>query len=69
VVAALLISVRQGVWLRSRLDGAAQPQQNLQQMMEALAADIAVIQEDRMLEPDLRRLLERIRVKQWQLYE
>jgi len=69
VVAALLISVRQGVWLRSRLDGVAQPQQNLQQMMELLAADIAVIQEDRMLEPDLRRLLERIRLKQWQLYE
>ena len=69
VVAALLVSVRQGVWLRSRLDGDAQPQQNLQQMMELLAADIAVIQEDRMLEPDLRRLLERIRLQHWSLYE
>jgi histidine ammonia-lyase len=38
-------------------------------MMELLAADIAVIQEDRMLEPDLRRLLERIRLQHWSLYE
>jgi histidine ammonia-lyase len=69
VVAALLVSVRQGIWLRCRLDGGAQPQHNLQQMMELLGADIAVIQEDRMLEPDLRRLLERIRLQHWALYE
>ncbi|PUA19793.1 histidine ammonia-lyase [Glaciimonas sp. PCH181] len=68
VIAALLISVRQGVWLRCRVDATAQPQQNLQVMLDALADDIAVIQEDRMLEPDLRRLLERIQTQAWALY-
>ena len=38
-------------------------------MMEALAADIAEIGEDRRLEPDLRLLLERIRDRVWKLYE
>jgi histidine ammonia-lyase len=38
-------------------------------MMEALGADIRVIEEDRRLEPDLRLLLERIRGRVWKLYE
>ncbi|MGS0744069.1 HAL/PAL/TAL family ammonia-lyase [Glaciimonas sp. GG7] len=68
VTAALLISVRQGVWLRCRVDASAQPQQNVQTMLDALGKDIAVIEEDRMLEPDLRLLLERIETKAWNLY-
>jgi histidine ammonia-lyase len=38
-------------------------------MMDVLAADIRVIEEDRRLEPDLRLLLERIHARVWKLYE
>ena len=69
VVAALLITVRQGVWLRLRVTPDVLPQSALAQMMEALGADIAVVEEDRRLEPDLRLLLARIRSQAWKLYE
>jgi histidine ammonia-lyase len=68
VVAALLITVRQGVWLRGRVSPELQPQAALAAMQEALAADIAPVEEDRRLEPDLRLLLQRIRNKAWDLY-
>ncbi len=68
VVAALLITVRQGVWLRCRVSPEMAPQPQLAAMMEQLARDIAVIDEDRRLEPELRLLLERIRGKAWALY-
>jgi histidine ammonia-lyase len=38
-------------------------------MLDALSADIAVVREDRRLEPDLRLFLERIRKRAWKLYE
>jgi histidine ammonia-lyase len=67
VTAALLIAVRQGVWLRS-----AQQQQtttnHLPKMYDALAADIPPIKEDRALENDLKLLLEKIREKAWKIY-
>jgi histidine ammonia-lyase len=69
VVAGLLITVRQGVWLRRRLNPSVAPQAPLEQMLESLGADIPVIEEDRRLEPDLRLLLERIRQRAWKLYE
>ena len=69
VVAALLITVRQGVWLRRKLNPAAIPQAALETMLDASGADIAAIEEDRRLEPDLRFLLERIRSRAWKLYE
>jgi histidine ammonia-lyase len=68
VVAALLITVRQGVWLRCRLNPAVPPPPALTEMMEALGADIAPIEEDRRLEPELRVLLERVRSQAWSLY-
>lgn len=68
VVAALLITVHQGVYLRCRVNPAVAPDAPLQQMMAALGADVAVIAEDRRLEPDLRVLLERIRSQAWELY-
>ncbi|HEX6768850.1 MAG TPA: aromatic amino acid ammonia-lyase [Candidatus Binatia bacterium] len=69
VAAALLITVRQAVWLRCRFNVSALPSAVLQRMIDALAADIAVIEEDRRLEPNLRLLLERIRSRAWKLYE
>ena len=69
VAAGLLIAVRQAVWLRCRVKSSMEPALSLRRMLEALAADIAVIEEDRRLEPDLRRLLERIRARAWKLYE
>ena len=75
VAAALLITVRQGVWLRSRQQQAGDtplsdlPGGRLAAMQEALARQIAVVDEDRMLEPDLRLLLQGIRHQAWALYE
>jgi histidine ammonia-lyase len=69
VAAALLIAVRQGVWLRCRLNRSFAPEGTLRSMMDALGTDIRVIEEDRSLEPDLRLLLERIRGRAWKPYE
>jgi histidine ammonia-lyase len=68
VAAALLITVRQGVALRQRVDPSVAPQPALAEMMARLEADIALVEEDRRLEPDLRLLLERIRNQAWGLY-
>jgi histidine ammonia-lyase len=69
VAAGLLIAVNQGAWLRGKLAPPVAPSALLQQMLDALGADVAVIEEDRRLEPDLRLLLERIRGRTWKLYE
>jgi len=66
VVAALLITVRQGVWLRSRSNPEAP--EAVMAMMEALGRDVAPVVEDRRLEPELRLLIERIRAQAWSLY-
>jgi len=68
VVAALLVTVRQGVWLRCRDHQGVLPDSPLAAMQESLAADIAPVEEDRRLEPDLRLMLDRIRSKAWKLY-
>ena len=68
VVAALLITVRQGVWLRRRVTPEVQPHAPLIAMQEALAGEIRPVEEDRRLEPELRVLLERIRAQAWKLY-
>lgn len=68
VAAALLITVRQGVWLRCRVSPSLFPSQTLQQMMSVLGEDIKVIEEDRRLDPELRILLDRIRHQEWKLY-
>ena len=44
------------------------PQAALAAMMAALAADIAPVEEDRRLDPELRVLLERMRAQAWPLY-
>lgn len=68
VVAALLITVRQGVELRCCLNPATQLQASLQTMQRMLSEDIPFIIEDRRLEPDLRLMMNRIRQQYWMLY-
>jgi histidine ammonia-lyase len=67
VVAALLIAVHQGVWLRHR--------QGQVQLTEALAAQVAMLrtvvrplEEDRALDGELRELLRCIHDESWILY-
>ncbi len=69
VAAALLISVQQGSVLRQQVNPAVVPEAPLRSMIDALATDIRLVEEDRRLEPDLRVLLERIRARAWKLYD
>jgi histidine ammonia-lyase len=69
VAAGLLIAARQGVWLRRKLSPSVSPRAPLERMLDALGAEVAVVEEDRRLEPDLRLLVERIRGRAWKLYE
>jgi histidine ammonia-lyase len=66
VVAALLVTVRQGAWLRGRVIPELPLQPHLAAMIEAL--DIAPIDEDRRLDGELRSLVARIRGQAWELY-
>lgn len=68
VVAALLITVRQAIQLRYE-DITALPSESLITMQKSLSAEIAFITEDRMLEPDLKLLLNHIRDQTWSLYD
>ena len=68
VAAGLLIAGRQGTWLRRQINSAALSAP-VQAMLALLDADVAPIEEDRRLEPELRILLERIRARVWKLYE
>ncbi|RSZ60224.1 aromatic amino acid lyase [Massilia atriviolacea] len=68
VVAALLITVRQGVWLRLRANPDNPAPQALMEMMELIGRDVAPVAEDRRLEPELRVLIARLREQAWSLY-
>lgn len=69
VAAALLITVRQGMWLRFKQQPDLIPDIHLTHMLKNLSDDIQPIEEDRRLEADLRLLLERIRTRSWKLYD
>jgi histidine ammonia-lyase len=68
VAAALLVTVRQAVWLRSRANPERTVPPGVAQMLAALAEHIAPVEEDRRLDPELRQLIERIREQAWRLY-
>jgi histidine ammonia-lyase len=68
VAAALLITVRQGVWLRRRVDPAKTLPSPLARMVDLLGEDIVPVTEDRRLDPELHLLLGRIRDQAWSLY-
>ncbi|MDN4051874.1 aromatic amino acid ammonia-lyase [Massilia sp. YIM B02763] len=68
VAAALLVTVRQGAWLRLRVDPRRAVPAPLARMLHLLGQDIAPVTEDRRLDPELRLLLGRIRDQAWSLY-
>jgi histidine ammonia-lyase len=68
VAAALLVTVRQGVWLRRRVDPEKNLPAPLARMVDLLGQDIAPVTEDRRLDPELHLLLGRIRDQAWSLY-
>lgn len=68
VVAALLITARQGVALRERVGMKATLHGDLAAMYQDLSERIALIEEDRALDGELRALLDDIRAQRWELY-
>jgi histidine ammonia-lyase len=68
VVAGLLVSVRQGVALRRRVQADLQMTPALERMYADLEARIPLIEEDRALDRDLMALVAAIRAEAWDLY-
>ena len=68
VVAAMLIAARQGLALRERVGTNAQLHGSLADMYADLGQRIALVEEDRALDGELRKLLEEIRAQRWELY-
>ncbi len=66
--AALLITARQGVALRERVGMKATLHGDLAAMYQDLSERIALIEEDRALDGELRALLDDIRAQRWELY-
>lgn len=69
VVAALLITTRQGIELRQRLDSNLHLYGESARMYGDLKERIALIEEDRPLDGELKTLIEAIRQQAWHLYE
>lgn len=68
VVAALLVTARQGIALRRLLDGGASLSEAPEAMYADLAARLPLVVEDRALDVELRQLLAAIRAEAWSLY-
>ena len=68
VVAAMLLSARQGVALRRRLDPHARFGAEAEAMLGDLEARFALVTEDRALDGELRTLLGDIAAERWALY-
>lgn len=65
VAAALLIAVRQGMWLRMNLGCSLPVPPRLSASLVALARDVAPIVDDRRLDLDLQRVLRKLRMQEW----
>lgn len=68
VVAALLVTARQGLALRRALDGGAPMSAAPEAMLADLESRLPLIVEDRALDIELRQLLAAIRAEAWELY-
>lgn len=69
VAAAMLIAARQGIALRQRLDASVCLAPAAATMLSDLSARIALVEEDRALDGELRQLVDDIRSTRWSLYE
>jgi histidine ammonia-lyase len=68
-VAGMLIAARQGVALRERVGMNATLHGDLAAMYQDLCGRIALVEEDRALDGELRSLLDDIRSQRWSLYD
>ena len=68
VVAALLVTARQGIALRRAHEGSAKLAADAEAMFLDLEARIPLVVEDRALDAELRALLDAIRHEAWTLY-
>jgi histidine ammonia-lyase len=68
VGAAMLIAARQGVTLRGRIAPETKVEGEPAAMLADLDERIALVEEDRALDHDLRALLDDVRVRRWSLY-
>lgn len=69
VAAAMLIAARQGMELRRRVAPGAVMEGAPAAMLDDLSARIALVEEDRALDGELRLLLDDLRARRWSLYE
>ena len=69
VAAAMLIAARQGLALRRRIDAGARLGSAAETMLDDLDRRIALVDEDRALDGELRLLLDDIRSERWGLYD
>ncbi len=69
VVAAMLISARQAVVLRQRVQADMPVGDTLNDWVGDLAQRVALVEEDRALDQDLQRLIADIRARAWNLYD
>jgi len=67
VAAALLVAVRQGVWLRCRMAPGTPAPGPLAAMAAQLGEEVTPVIGDRRLDTELRVLLDRLRARHWQL--
>lgn len=68
VVAAMLIAARQGVALRGRIAPETKVEGEPAAMLADLYERIALVEEDRALDHELRALLDDVRARRWSLY-
>ena len=68
VVAALLVTARQGIALRRAHEGSARLSDDAEAMFLDLEARIPLVEEDRALDGELRALLQALRGREWNLY-
>ncbi len=68
VVAALLVTARQGIALRRSHEGSARMSEDAEAMFLDLEARIPLVEEDRALDGELRALLQAMRLREWNVY-
>lgn len=69
VAAALLITVRQAISLRTNFAERVSMHSDMEAMYEGLVSTIPFLDHDRRLDHDLKKILDYIRSRHWALYQ